>query len=396
MSENPATENKYLIPALFISQLSTRPIGILMGFILADIALTYNTTVGIAGQIVTVASISGMLVSPFLAALSTKYKPRTLLLTGIALITISAIGCSYAPNYISMLIFYSLSGLGASIVTPMILTIIGEKIPEEKQSGIIGLIMASTPMLSTVAGLTIAFVLSRGWQTAFQVYVSPIILLSLIVAYFVLPKTSSSESLQTGKTGIREGFRQIASHRSALACLLGTTFSMIAWGGIIWYIVSFYQQTYGVSTATVGIIWSANTSIYVIGSLFCGRIIPKIGIKRMTSISSLFIGLSIAFFTNIPNYYLAIGFGLLMPLFASFWSASSNALSLRQVPEYRGAMMSLNSGSSLLGRALGSAIGGFSLNFGGYSLMGYVMGVFGVLAFLAVSILVSDPSLEDE
>ena len=283
------------------------------------------------------------------------------------------------------------------MVTPMILTIIGEKIPEEKQSGTIGLITGvSTPLLSTVAGLTIAFVLSRGWQTAFQVYVFPIMLLSLIVAFIVLPKTTSSESLQPKKTGIREGFSQIVGHRSALACLLGSTFSMIAWGGIIWYFVSFYQQTYGVSTATVGIIWSANTSIYVVGSLLCGRIIPKIGVKRMTSISSLFIGLSIAIFTNIQNYYLAIGFGLLMPLFASFWSASSNTLSLRQVPEYTGAMMSLNSGSSLLGRAFGSAIGGLSLNYGGYGLMGIVMGVFGVLAFLAVSVLVQEPFLEIE
>ncbi len=396
MSENTTTKNRLLIPALFISQLSTRPIGILMGFILADIALTYNTTVGNAGQIVTAASLAGMLVAPFLAALSIKYKPRTLLLTGITLTTISALGCSFAPNYISMLIFYSLGGLGASMVTPMILTIIGDKIPEEKQSGTIGIIMGvSTPLLSTVAGLTIAFVLSRGWQTAF-VYVFPIILLSLIVAYIALPKTTSLESLQSTKTGIREGFSQIAGHRSALACLLGTTFSMIAWGGIIWYIVSFYQQTYGVSTATVGVIWSANTFIYVVGSLLCGKIVPKIGVKRMTSISSLFIGLSIALFTNIPNYYLAIGFGLLMPLFASFWSASSNTLSLRQVPEYRGAMMSLNSGSSLLGRALGSAIGGLSLNYGGYSLMGIVMGVFGLLAFLAVSTLVKDPILESE
>ena len=310
MSEKPATENRLLIPALFISQLSTRPIGILMGFILADIALTYNTTIGNAGQIVTAASIAGMLVAPFLAALSIKYKPRTLLLTGITLITISALGCSIAPNYISMLTFYSLGGLGASMVTPMIITIIGEKISEEKQSGTIGLIMASTPMLSTVAGLTFAFVLSRGWQTAFQVYVFPIILLSLIVAYIALPKTTTSESLQPRKTGIREGFSQIVGHRSALACLLGTTFSMIAWGGIIWYIVSFYQQTYGVSTATVGIIWSANTSIYVIGSLLCGKIIPKIGVKQMTSISSLFIGLSIAFLQiyQIIIWRLVLGF----------------------------------------------------------------------------------------
>ena len=60
--------NRFLVPSLFISQLSTRPVGILMGLILTDIALIYNTTVGVAGQIVTAASIAGMIITPFARA----------------------------------------------------------------------------------------------------------------------------------------------------------------------------------------------------------------------------------------------------------------------------------------------------------------------------------------
>lgn len=396
MSGQPETENRLLLPALFISQLATRPVGILMGFILTDIALTYNTTVGNAGQIVTAASIAGLIIAPFLAALSVKYKPRTLLLSGITLITVSAIGCSYAFNYLSLLIFYSLSGLGAAIVTPMIMTIIGEKIPEEKQSGTIGIIMASTPMLSTIAGLTIAFVISRGWQTAYIRFVFPITLITLILAFLVLPKTSDSSSNQQTKTGVREALRYIVGLRSALACLIGTTFTMMAWVGGIWYLVSYYKQTFGVSTAVGGIIWSLNTFIYVVSSLLCGKIIPKIGIKKMTLLSSLIIGLSIVLYTHIPNFYLAIGLGLVLPFSAASWIVSSNMLALRQVPEYRGAMMSLNSGASQLGRALGTAIGGLAINFGGYGLMGYVMGFVGLLAFLTISFLVVEPVLESE
>ena len=102
---------RLLIPSLFVSQLSTRPAGILMGFILMELAETFGTTVGIAGQIVTAASLAGMIVSPFLAALSIKYKPKTLLIAGVTLIVISSLGCSFAFNYASMLLFYSLSGL---------------------------------------------------------------------------------------------------------------------------------------------------------------------------------------------------------------------------------------------------------------------------------------------
>jgi predicted MFS family arabinose efflux permease len=131
-SEDTGT-TKFLIPSLFISQLTTRPAGILTGFILIDIANTFGTSVGVAGQIITAASIAGMIVAPFLAVLSIKYRPRRLLLAGIALITLSALGCSFAFSYASMLLFYSLNGLGAAMVTPMVMTIIGEKIPEESR-----------------------------------------------------------------------------------------------------------------------------------------------------------------------------------------------------------------------------------------------------------------------
>jgi predicted MFS family arabinose efflux permease len=59
-------------------------------------------------------------------------------------------------------------------------------------------------------------------------------------------------------------------------------------------------------------------------------------------------------------------------------------------------MMSLNSGTNQLGRALGSAVGGLALNLGGYGVMGYVMGFFGLLASLGVSILAMDPSTESD
>jgi predicted MFS family arabinose efflux permease len=370
--------------------------GILIGFILTDIALTYNTTVGTAGQIITAASIAGMIITPFLAALSIKYRPRTLLLIGISLITVSAFGCSIAFNYLSMLVFFSLSGLGTAMVTPMIMTIIGEKIPEEKQSGIIGVIMASTPMLSTIAGLTIAYIVSGGWQTAYRVYVFPIILMCLILAFFFLPRTSVSESSQQAKTGVREGFKQIVGFRSALACLAGTIFFTTAWGGLLWYIVSFYKETFNVSTTTAGIIWSANTFLYVVGSLLCGRIVPRFGNKRMTYISSVVIGLCTVLFTHIPNYYLAVGIGLIVPFFGAFWSASSNALVLGQVPEYSGAMMSLNSGSTQFGRALGSLVGGLAINLGGYGLMGYFFGFVGLLSFLIIRYFATDPITESK
>ena len=392
LHEDKDHRNRLLIPSLFISQLSTRPAGILMGFILMELAQTFGTTVGIAGQIVTAASLAGMVVSPFLAALSIRYKPRTLLLAGIALITVSSLGCSFAFNYASMLIFYSLSGLGAAMVTPMIMTIIGEKIPEDKRSGTIGRIVASTPILSTLMGLTITWIISRGWQAAYLLFVFPINSACLILAFLGLRRTTDSEARQDAPRSISGGFREILGNRSALACLLGTTLTQIVWGGFIWYFVSFYRQHWGLPTEFVGVIWSANTFVFVMGSMLCGRVVPRFGRKRLTGLTTLIVGVLMFIYPNAPNYYVSILSSLSIVILSAFWSASSRDLALAQVPEYQGAMMSLNSGSNRLGGALGSAVGGLILTLGGYSLLGIVLGIAGITAFLVIFLFARDPA----
>jgi predicted MFS family arabinose efflux permease len=277
------------------------------------------------------------------------------------------------------------------MVTPMIMTIIGKKIPETKRSGTIGLIIASTPMLSTLMGLTITQILSRGWKTAYLLVVFPITFISLVLATLGLPRISNDDEKRQPQTSIKEGFRRILGQRSALACLLGTVMARMAWGGVMWYMVSFYRQAFELPTDLVGVIWSANTFVFVIGSLLVGRVVPRVGRKKTTGLMSLLIGIFIVVFTNLPSYYASVAAVLLVTIFSAVWSSSSNELSLIQVPEYSGAMMSLNSGSSMLGNALGTAIGGLCLTSGGYNLFGLVLGSVSIVAFLTISLFARDP-----
>jgi DHA1 family inner membrane transport protein len=391
LPEGESERSRLLIPSLYVSQLSTRPAGILMGFILIEVAATFGTTVGIAGQIVTAASLAGMIVSPFLAALSIRYRPRTLLLAGVALISVSALGCSFAPNYATMLLFYSLSGLGAAMVTPMIMTIIGERLPEEKRARTIGRVYATTPILSTLMGFTITWIISRGWQTAFLFFVLPITSVCLVLAIVGLRKTDDSEPRQATSRSISGGFKDILGNRSALACLVGTVLIQMLFASLLSYILTFYRQHWGLPTEFVGVIWSAITFMYVVGSMLYGRVVPRFGRKRLTGLTALLIGLATFVYLNVPNQYVSIIFAVALAFLLSFWTASSSDLALAQVPKYRGAMMSLNSGSNRLGGALGSALGGLILTVGSYSLMGIAFGVAGIVAFLITIFFTRDP-----
>jgi predicted MFS family arabinose efflux permease len=382
--------NRLLIPSLYVSQLSTRPVGILMGFILIEIAATFGTTVGVAGQIPTGASLAGLIVSPFLAALSIKYRPRNLLLAGIVFITVSTLGCSFADSYASLLVFYALSGLGAAMVAPMISTIVGENVAEERRAGILGILNTSTPILSTMMGLTVIWILRGGWQNAYRYFVSPIILACLVLAVLGLRRVSPPAPGGEDSRSISGGFRMILGSRSAVAFLLGTALIQMVFNGIMWYVMSFYRQHWGLSPEFAGVIWASNTFCYVVGSMLVGRVVPRFGRKKLTGLTALCIGIITILYANAPHPYISIVSNLTVSTLLALWSASSSDLALAQVPEYSGAMMSLNSGAIRLGGVLGSAIGGLLLTLGGYSLMGIVLGIAGITAFIVIYLFVKD------
>jgi len=379
----------FFIPSLFFSQLATRPSGILTGFILIEISLAFNTTVGVVGQLFTASSIIGMISAPILAVLSIKIKPKRLLSTGIVLITISAIGCSLSPTYLAMLVSYCLNGLGVAMVAPMIMTLIGENLSQEKRSGAIGLIVASTPMLSTLTGLIIRRITGFGWRTAYLIYVLPIALISLILSFLGLASLRDRERTGQEKS-ILDGFRKILGNRSALSCLIATSLAMAAWISVMSYGISFYREQYLVPTDWAGFIWSGLALCFTLGSLLTGRLVDLFGRKPLSLVGALIVGVSAALFTYLASFVVSIFFALLASFFAGLRHSVSNSLSLEQVPEYRGSMMSLNSGFISLGAAMGSAIGGLALTYGDYSVLGVSLGLLGMVAALIYYLFTND------
>jgi predicted MFS family arabinose efflux permease len=125
--------------------------------------------------------------------------------------------------------------------------------------------------------------------------------------------------------------------------------------------------------------------------MICGNVVPRFGRKRLTSLTVLVVGFLTFLYSNASHHYVSIFVNLSISFLLAFWSASSRDLVLAQVPEYSGAMMSLNAGSMRLGQTLGTAIGGFVLTIGGYSLLGIVLGIAGIIAFLVTFFFAKDP-----
>jgi predicted MFS family arabinose efflux permease len=126
-TEQKRSPGRLTLPALVVSRFAIEVPGILTGLLLIDIGLTFGYSVGVAGQIRTICSIVAVFFALLMGILSVRFKHKLLLMTGLLLVSISALACSFASSFNVMLLSYSISGLGMAMVSPMAFALVGEK-----------------------------------------------------------------------------------------------------------------------------------------------------------------------------------------------------------------------------------------------------------------------------
>jgi MFS family permease len=119
--------------------------------------------------------------------------------------------------------------------------------------------------------------------------------------------------------------------------------------------------------------------------------IDRFGRKTVTIMSLLISSLTIMSFTVTPLYP-SLSARLLSSFFVSLSYSASSAITLEQVPRYRGAIMSLNMAAGNLGVALGSALSGLVFSSYGFFGIGPILGSMMIASSLVMKFLVVDPS----
>jgi len=399
MSEKPvSTEEKrspgkLILPSLiFLSFASGLP-ALLVGLLLVDIGHTFGYPVGVTGQIRTVAMILGTIFALLMGILSVRFNHKSLLLTGLLFMSVSALGCGLAPIFAIMFVSYSMQGVGASMTGPMSYALVGEHFSRERRGGAIGWIVAAAA-LAYVIGSPVAGAVSGlwGWRMAFLGFVLPVLLLSLLLAAKGLPSVSSGHQPKASMRDYSEGFKGVFSNRSAVGCLVGSALSGAAWMAILIYAPSFHRQQFLLPTGVVSVIVVVAALCYVAGSLVSGQFVKRLGRKPLTVLAALVAGAFTILYTNLPDLWLSLATVFLSCLFAGMRMTASTNLTLEQVPRFRGTMMSINHATVALADALGSGIGGLAILMLGYGPMAAILGAMGIAAAVIFQFLAIDPT----
>jgi len=387
----PIVVSKLIIPSLVISRSITALPTLVTGLLLIDIGETFNTPVGISGQIRTASSALSIIFALSMGFLSIKYKHKTLLVTGLLIYSLSAVTCGLAPNFSVMIGVYALNGLGFALVTPMVNTLIGELIPVDKRTNVIGYTVAGLALFYLSGSLLSSYISKlAGWRWVFMGLVFPVSALSLLLALKNIPSKEVTKTT-SGATDIMVGFKAMLSNRSAVACVIGTALGLATWNFYLTYGASFWRQRYLVSTGFVSIATIFQAFGYILGSLMGGRVVKRFGMKPLVVLTALILGLATMIVTYPTIFWYSYAISIVASLCAGMMITSFTSLTLEQIPRFRGTMMSASSAATSLGQLICASFGGFLLLQYGYNVLGVGLGVAGIISALTVYMLTVDP-----
>jgi len=341
---------------------------------------TQKAAVGVIKQTGTINSVFEVVAAVVLSFLAIRFRHKSLLLIGVGLVLVSAMGSFFAPTLLTMQVFFALEGFGTVMVLAMGYTIVGENVPMQKKAKTTSYIVAT----GYAAGIIGMIILNRitnfgGWRLTFLLLTLPLSALGLTIALFVLPNRQNAklESSANERNVYWATFRRILKNKSAVFYLMGYMVSgMVVTGG---FALPFYMQEFGLSLDFVTVISLGVALVTVISTLVMGRIIAKRGAKILILASAILDGVITMMFFSMPSYPFAIAMDMVHIWMYATVLVGLAALALDQVPESRGTFISIRSMFLYIGTAIGAAISATLLSaLASYQVVGIALGVISI------------------
>ncbi len=185
-SEEIQAPGRYFVPSLAIASFTMSPPMFILAIFLDDIGKTFDQPSGGAGQLETISLIVAAITALLMGAWSIRFNHKSLLVVGLALLNLSAVGCFFAFNFFMMILAYALTGLGYTMIQPMTYTLVGKYLPPEKRSSAIGWLSAGMASAYLVGSLVIVFLVMAGWggwRSPFLIFALPASLIGLIMVF---------------------------------------------------------------------------------------------------------------------------------------------------------------------------------------------------------------------
>jgi predicted MFS family arabinose efflux permease len=381
-----------LLPTLFLCVFLAFSVTWFLGTLLINVSASFNVPIGTASQLVTIGYVTGLIMGFAMSAFAIRFKHKSLFVFGVALFAVAVLIWFFAPNFATAILAQVLVGASFSTISIMAYTLIGEQLPLERRGWATGLVAAAIMTSSLVLGVVSGVIASvAGWRMVPLGFIFPISIVCLFLALLVVP-SKQPQPRSEAKPSFVQALKKILTRVSPIACTVSAamvSFSMV----FPIFAVSFLRITFSLSPTYAGLCMTMAAALGIVGGVVGGRAVNRIGRKPLTITAVLFVGLSAFLFTFMPAAAFSIMAWGVNAFAAGVIIASLPSLTLEQVPEYRGSMMSIYSSFDSAGMITGLIIGGLVLNLfaNSFHMLYIIFGLVGVSTAAVVFFFAKDP-----
>ncbi len=296
--------------------------------------------------------------------LSDRYGRRPVMLVGVAIYCLASLGCLWAPDVITFLVFRMIQ---ASVVVGLVLgrAVVRDLYPRDQAASMIGYVtmgMAIIPMVGPVIGgaLGQAF----GWKANFW------LLFGAGLVILLLAWADLGETARKGEGRLWDQFAQYPTlllSRRFWGYSLSSTLASGAFFAYLGGAPLVGARIFGLEPALLGLFFGAPALGYFFGNFISGRFSVRVGVDSMilwgalitvaglsTGLGLFFVGYKTALVFFGSMTFVGLGNGMVLP------NATSGMMSIR--PDLAGTASGLGGSIMLAGGASLSALSGVILS----------------------------------
>lgn len=344
----------YLLSTIaFIVGLVELVIGGLLPLIAEDLKISY----GKVGMLISMFSLSFAISGPILLSLTSKMERKRLFLIVLFIFFVSNMIIVLSDMYTVLLAARILSAMCASLLVSLCITIASQISDDAYTARAIGLVLMGVSA-SLVFGVPFSLWLGSelGWRAPF-LFIAILTLLLMLIVFFALGKIEPKKKLP-----LKAQVKALKERK----ILLIHSISIIFFTGhltLYAYLTPFLQSTLHLSEKSLSLMYLIIGIFSICGSLLGGYFTDRISAKRtifsvlslftLTIVAIPFLKFSVVLFVGAILLWSLLSWSLQPAIQSYIVSSASTTSDIHQ---------SLNNSSAHIGMALGSTIGGITID----------------------------------
>ena len=253
---------------------------------LPDITRTYGIAEPNQRQLVVTSYLIGFAAGqPFYGPLSDRFGRKPMLVVGLLIFALGALGAAIAPSFEWLLAARALQGVGTAAPRVIAIAVVRDRFAGRGMAEVMSFVMMVfiiIPIIAPLVGEGIVKVGTWPWIFGFMFLAAAVALVWLVLR---LPETRPKEDrIALSGRALASAFRQVATNRQASGYTIALGFMF---GGLMSYIGSAQQifvDVYGLGTL-FPIVFGGIAAAMALASLTNARLVGRIGMRRVSHVA---------------------------------------------------------------------------------------------------------------